>query len=71
MFVIVDKAESSILNVKEPVAKMNPNGTFHSFDMRKKYMSDFPFEYYLVVKDIKELSSILAEVLSQYFEQGN
>ena len=33
------------------------------------YMNDFPFEYYLVVKDVKDLSGILGEVLRQYFEQ--
>lgn len=33
------------------------------------YMNDFPFEYYLIVKDVKDLSGILGEVLRQYFEQ--
>jgi midasin len=35
----------------------------------KRYMDDFPFEYYLIVRDVAELSSILADVLRQYFEQ--
>jgi midasin len=35
----------------------------------KRYMDDFPFEYYLIVKDVSELSGILADVLRQYFEQ--
>lgn len=35
----------------------------------KRYMDDFPFEYYLIVKEVKGMSSILADVLRQYFEQ--
>jgi midasin (ATPase involved in ribosome maturation) len=47
---------------------MNANGTF-TFDVKKTYMKDFPFEYYLIVNDIKDLSNILVQVLGQYFEQ--
>jgi midasin (ATPase involved in ribosome maturation) len=34
-----------------------------------RYMDDFPFEYYLIVKEVKSMSAILADVLRQYFEQ--
>lgn len=33
----------------------------------KRYMDDFPFDYYLIVKDVAELSRILSDVLRQYF----
>lgn len=65
IFIIVDRKEEeeSILSIKSAVIGKDGRFTF------KRYMDDFPFEYYLIVRDVAELSSILADVLRQYFEQ--
>lgn len=65
IFIIVDRkeVEDSVMSIKSPVKGNDNKYTF------KRYMDDFPFEYYLIVRDVSELSSILADVLRQYFEQ--
>lgn len=35
----------------------------------KNYMSDFPFEYFLIINDVKELGEILAMTLMQFIQQ--
>lgn len=34
-----------------------------------KYLDSFPFEFYVVVKDINELPEMLALILRQYFSE--
>jgi midasin len=35
--------------------------------VRSKYMDSFPFRYYLVVRDVRELPGVLAGALRQWF----
>jgi midasin len=35
--------------------------------VRWKYMERFPFRYYLVVRDVRELPGVLAGALRQWF----
>jgi midasin len=35
--------------------------------VRYKYMERFPFRYYLVVRDVRELPGVLAGALRQWF----
>ncbi len=35
----------------------------------KNYMSDFPFEYFLIINDVKELGEILAMTLLQFIQE--
>jgi midasin (ATPase involved in ribosome maturation) len=34
----------------------------------KLYMSDFPFEYFLIVRNVRELGDILASALLQFIQ---
>ena len=35
----------------------------------KKYLEGFPFAYYLVVRDVRELPAVLAMALKQWFAE--
>lgn len=62
VFIIVDSQQSSILNIK----------TVDYVDGKmkiKNYMSDFPFEYFLIINDVKELGEILALTLMQFIQE--
>ncbi|KAI9658502.1 MAG: hypothetical protein M1831_003940 [Alyxoria varia] len=37
--------------------------------VRKKYLDTFPFKYYLVVRDVRELPEVLAGALRRWFEE--
>jgi midasin len=37
--------------------------------VRKKYMDTFPFPWYLVVRDVKELPVVLSTALRQWFTE--
>lgn len=62
IFIIVDSLQSSILNIK----------TVEYVDKKmkiKNYMTDFPFEYFLIINDVKELGEILAMTLLQFIQE--
>ena len=62
IFIIVDSQESSIMGIK----------TVEYMDKKmriKNYMSDFPFEYFLIINDVKELGDILAMTLLQFIQE--
>lgn len=68
VFIILDalNKETSILDMNE--AKYTAD-EFGSMKLEvSKYMDDFPFDYYVIVRNISDLPSVLATVLRQYFQ---
>jgi midasin (ATPase involved in ribosome maturation) len=35
----------------------------------RHYMADFPFDYFLIVRDVRELGDILASTLLQFIQE--
>jgi midasin len=73
VFVIVDAGPESILDLKEAVFEPDPtaaSGGGGAGEMRvrtKRYLEDFPFPYYLVVRDVRDLPGVLATALKGWF----
>lgn len=74
VFVIVDAGEESILDLKEAVFEQDPasasglGGAVPEMRVRtKRYLEDFPFPYYLVVRDVRDLPGVLATALKGWF----
>ncbi|KAL2395412.1 Midasin [Exophiala dermatitidis] len=74
VFVIVDAGPESILDLKEAVFEPDPNSAGGAdsgpVEMRvrtKRYLEDFPFPYYLVVRDVRDLPGVLATALKGWF----
>ena len=55
------KEKTSILDLQS--VEISPEGKV----VRWKYMERFPFRYYLVVRDVRELPGVLAGALRQWF----
>ena len=69
VFVIVDallKGES-IMDMSQAV--FEPDGSGETKLRIKRYLDDFPFAYYLVVGDMRELPGALAQALRQWFAE--
>ena len=69
VFVIVDallKGES-IMDMNQAV--FEPDGSGETKLKIKRYLDDFPFAYYLVVGDMRELPGALAQALRQWFAE--
>ncbi|USP77584.1 Midasin [Curvularia clavata] len=58
---VKEQTKSSILDLESVV--FTPEGKI----VRHKYMEQFPFRYYLVVRDVRELPGVLAGALRQWF----
>jgi midasin len=72
VFVIVDKTSTSskvesIMDLQ--TAEFLPNDTGEMKLVRKKYMDTFPFKWWLVVRDVKELPLVLSTALRQWFSE--
>ena len=69
VFVIVDSSHQggSIINMTQAVFESDASG--ESKLGIKRYLDDFPFLYYLVVGDVKELPLVLAQALRQWFSE--
>ncbi|KAL9040112.1 MAG: hypothetical protein Q9214_004612 [Letrouitia sp. 1 TL-2023] len=68
VFVIVDSVEGeSIVNMNEAV--FEPDASGESRVRMKRYLDGFPFPYYLVVGDVRELPGVLAQALRQWFSE--
>ena len=61
VFIIIDSAKSSILNIKT-VEYINGKMEI------KSYMSDFPFDFFLVINNSKELGDVLGATLMQFIQ---
>ena len=73
VFVIVDdlknkKKGESVMDLKE--AKFVKDERTGQSNVRiERYLDTFPFQYYLIVSDVKELPGVLATVLRQWFAE--
>jgi len=77
VFVVVDAAangasaggekEQSIMELQTAEFTQDDNGQLQL--VRKRYMDTFPFRWWLVVRDVRELSSVLATALRQWFAE--
>lgn len=59
--VVKEKDKTSILDLQS--VEITKEGKV----VRWKYMERFPFRYYLVVRDVRELPGVLAGALRQWF----
>ena len=68
VFVILDSklGKESIMNIKSTQTSYE-NGKLNI--QIKSYLEDFPFKYYLIVKDLLLLPKYLTDILRQYFEK--
>lgn len=60
------KGEHSILEMKKVDFKM-VDGRMEL--QQRKYLDSFPFEYYVVLRNVETLPEVLAETLKQFFER--
>ncbi|EXJ70340.1 uncharacterized protein A1O5_06408 [Cladophialophora psammophila CBS 110553] len=79
VFVIVDAGEESILDLKEAIFEPDTTASSSSgsgkgagaiSEMRvrtKRYLDGFPFPYYLIVRDVRDLPGVLATALKGWF----
>ncbi|KAJ5407780.1 hypothetical protein N7509_001663 [Penicillium cosmopolitanum] len=68
VFIIVDAVKgSSILDLSQATFEPDSGGEMKL--QMKRYLEDFPFPYYLVVRDVRELPSVLATALKQWFAE--
>ncbi|KAL6150206.1 AAA ATPase midasin [Exserohilum turcicum] len=58
---VKEQTKTSIMDLQSAV--FTPEGKI----VRYKYMEQFPFRYYLVVRDVRELPGVLAGALRQWF----
>ncbi|XJO73933.1 hypothetical protein BDV3_004832 [Batrachochytrium dendrobatidis] len=68
VFIILDNRteKNSILNMTNVSYEFDPATQQPTLKM-DRYMDTFPFDYYVVVRDIERLPEILAETLRQFF----
>ena len=70
VFVIVDGVRGeSIVNMSQAIFEDDTNGEGGQKLKIKRYLEGFPFMYYLVVGDVKELPGVLATALRQWFSE--
>lgn len=71
VFIIVDAVKgSSILDLTQATFESDdPSGTGELKLKMKRYLEGFPFPYYLVVRDVRELPAVLAAALKQWFAE--
>ncbi|KAL3462951.1 hypothetical protein BJX64DRAFT_287929 [Aspergillus heterothallicus] len=71
VFIIVDALKgNSILDLTQ--ASFEPDMESGTGEMKlkmKRYLEGFPFPYYLVVRDVRELPAVLATALKQWFAE--
>jgi midasin len=67
VFVIVDGSGESILDLKQASFEADETGEM-KLSMRR-YLDRFPFPYYLVVRDVRDLPAVLATALKGWFAQ--
>ncbi|KAL2004280.1 hypothetical protein VTN02DRAFT_4005 [Thermoascus thermophilus] len=71
VFIIVDAIKgSSILDLTQATFEADDaSGTGEMKLKMKRYLEGFPFPYYLVVRDVRELPAVLATALKQWFAE--
>lgn len=70
VFVIVDAGKDSIVDLKEATfEREDPLDPQSELKVKtKRYLEGFPFQYYVVVRDVGDLPGVLARVLKGWFE---
>ena len=65
VFLILDnpKNKDSILDIRFPVFKSDG-----SMPEIKSYIEEFPFPFYVLLRDINALPTVLSDALKQWFE---
>ncbi|CAG0925823.1 unnamed protein product, partial [Notodromas monacha] len=65
VFVVVDNPENkdSVLDIRQP--QFASDGSLLGI---KSYMENFPFPFYVILRDIDALPSVLGDALRQWFE---
>ena len=82
VFVVIDSlhqvnARSSGMNsTRNSILSMNSvsyvNGRDGALELKmERYMDTFPFEYYVVLRDVEALPEVLSETLRQFFERAS
>ena len=70
VFVIVDAVRGeSIVDMSQAVFEPDPDGGGGQKLKIKRYLEGFPFMYYLMVRDVKDLPGVLATALRQWFSE--
>lgn len=70
VFIIVDAVKgSSILDLSQASFEADAESGGEMKLKMKRYLEDFPFPYYLVVRDVRELPAVLATALKQWFAE--
>jgi len=59
--------QNSILTMQQGVVQKNANGVMEV--KMERYLDLFPFEYYVVLRDVEALPEILSGMLKQFFER--
>ena len=59
--------QNSILTMQQGVVRNNANGVMEV--KMERYLDLFPFEYYVVLRDVEALPDILSGTLKQFFER--
>lgn len=59
--------QNSILTMQQGVIRKNANGVMEV--KMERYLDLFPFEYYVVLRDVEALPDILSGTLKQFFER--
>lgn len=70
VFIIVDAFKgSSILDLSQASFEPDSDANGEMKLKMKRYLEGFPFPYYLVVRDVRELPAVLATALKQWFAE--
>ena len=62
--------QSSILTLSQVSYKPSPTTGLMELTM-ERYLDSFPFEYYVVLRDVEALPRVLADTLREFFERVN
>jgi len=62
--------QSSILTLSQASYKPSPTTGLMELTM-ERYLDSFPFEYYVVLRDVEALPRVLADTLREFFERVN
>lgn len=62
--------QSSILTLSQVSYKPSPTTGLMELTM-ERYLDTFPFEYYVVLRDVEALPGVLADTLREFFERVN
>jgi midasin len=63
----VNAVQNSILTMQQGVVQKNANGVMEV--KMERYLDSFPFEYYVVLRDVEALPETLSGTLKQFFER--